>query len=238
MRTSLYLCLTAVALTGCRMRQNSVKIKIDETLDRARISAPSPFKEGPEPQVQDESSTGGSTEGATNKSDTPAASPIVQSAQDAEAKPVTPSDPKEPMGDDRLTGDFGPLTTAEDSESTEASGGPVAGIEVWQNGSQSTTVTTGTLVQFRPTAWTRDSAATSGCDMNRGIIQASWTIGTRIPADIQRFAGQDCRTFDYAGTFTKAGNVSIRLDVLTAEGLQTHAETVIKVIASGSSSAP
>lgn len=106
----------------------------------------------------------------------------------------------------------------------------MVGIEVWQDGVAVTTVVTGKMIQFKPTPWTRDTSATSGCDVNRGIVQASWTIGSRASADIQRFAGQDCRIFDYAGTFTKSGNVTVQLDVVSADGEQAHAETVITVV--------
>lgn len=111
-----------------------------------------------------------------------------------------------------------------------APGGPVAGIEIWQDGVAVSTVSTGKMIQFKPTSWTRDTSATAGCDINRGIVQASWTIGSRPSADIQRFAGQDCRLFEYAGTFTKAGNVTVQLDVISADGEQAHAETVITVV--------
>jgi hypothetical protein len=103
-------------------------------------------------------------------------------------------------------------------------------LKIWEDGNQATTVTTGKLIQFKPTSWTRDTSATAGCDVNRGIVQASWTIGSRPSADIQRFAGQECRLFDYSGTFTKAGNVTIQLDVISADGEMAHAETVLTVV--------
>lgn len=109
-------------------------------------------------------------------------------------------------------------------------GGPVAGIEVWQDGAQVTTVTTGKLIYFKPSSWTRDTSAVTGCEINRGIVQASWTIGSRASADIQRYAGQECRLFDYSGTFTKPGNVTVQLDVISADGEQAHAESVITVV--------
>ena len=119
---------------------------------------------------------------------------------------------------------------ASDDNAVPPAGSPVAGIEIWQDGAVVTTVSTGKMIQFRPTSWTRDTSATSGCDVNRGILQASWTIGSRAAADIQRFAGQECRLFDYAGTFTKAGNVTVQLDVVSADGEQAHAEMVISVV--------
>ena len=108
-------------------------------------------------------------------------------------------------------------------------GGPVAGIEVWQEGVLVSSIQTGKPVQFKPTSWTRDTSATSGCEINRGIVQGSWTIGSRAASDIQRYAGQDCRLFDYSGTFTKPGDVVVKFDVVSAEGEQAHAETTLKV---------
>lgn len=108
-------------------------------------------------------------------------------------------------------------------------GGPVAGIEVWQDGKLVNSIQTGTPVQFKPTPWTRDTSATSGCEINRGIVQASWTIGSRAAADLQRYAGQDCRLFDYSGTFTKPGQVVVQLDVVSSEGEQAHAELTVPV---------
>ena len=108
-------------------------------------------------------------------------------------------------------------------------GGPVAGIEVWQEGVLVSSIQTGKPVQFKPTSWTRDTSATSGCEINRGIVQGSWTIGSRTAWDIQRNAGQDCRLFDYSGTFTKPGDVVVKFDVVSAEGEQAHAETTLKV---------
>ena len=108
-------------------------------------------------------------------------------------------------------------------------GGPVAGIEVWQEGVLVSSIQTGKPVQFKPTSWTRDTSATSGCEINRGIVQGSWTIGSRAASDIQRYAGQDCRLFDYSGTFTKPGDIVVKFDVVSAEGEQAHAETTLKV---------
>ena len=105
----------------------------------------------------------------------------------------------------------------------------VSGIEVWQEGVLVSSIQTGKPVQFKPTSWTRDTSATSGCEINRGIVQGSWTIGSRAASDIQRYAGQDCRLFDYSGTFTKPGDVVVKFDVVSAEGEQAHAETTLKV---------
>lgn len=108
-------------------------------------------------------------------------------------------------------------------------GGPIAGIEAWQDGHVVTAVATGKVVYFKLTKWTHDASATTGCPDNVGIVQSSWTIGTRPQVDIQRFAGQDCRSFDYSGTFTKPGSIGIKLDVLTGDGENAHAEATYAV---------
>ena len=108
-------------------------------------------------------------------------------------------------------------------------GGPIAGIEAWQDGHVVTAVATGKVVYFKLTKWTHDTSATAGCPDNVGIVQSSWTIGTRPQVDIQRFAGQDCRSFDYSGTFTKPGSIAVMLDVLTGDGENAHAEATYAV---------
>ena len=102
-------------------------------------------------------------------------------------------------------------------------GGPVAGIEAWQDGKLVTSIVTGKSVVFKPTAWTRDTSADQGCALNRGIVQASWTVGSKPATDIQRFAGQECQAFDYSGMFTKSGTITVQLDVVDADGEQAQA---------------
>jgi len=105
----------------------------------------------------------------------------------------------------------------------ELPGGPVVGIEAWQDNKVVTTIVTGKQVLFKMTDWTRDTAAQSGCAQNRGIVQASWTIGSKPAADVQRFAGQECRALDYSGMFTKAGNITVNLEVLSGDGEMAQA---------------
>jgi hypothetical protein len=102
-------------------------------------------------------------------------------------------------------------------------GGPVAGIEAWQDGKLVTTIVTGKTVVFRPTPWTRDTSADQGCELNRGIVQASWTVGSKPATDIQRFAGHECQVFDYSGIFTKPGTIQLQLDVVTVDGKHAQA---------------
>ena len=108
-------------------------------------------------------------------------------------------------------------------------GGPVAGIEAWQNGKMVGTLVTGVEVLFKLTPWTRDTSETTGCDTHKGIVQVSWAIGSRPSEDIQRLAGQDCRSFDYAGTFVKPGSISVTLDVVSANGEQAQAQASFPV---------
>lgn len=115
-------------------------------------------------------------------------------------------------------------------------GGVVVGIEVSQGGKLVNTVKTGQAVTFKPTPWTRDTSATSGCDTHQGIVQASWTIGSRQAADLLRYAGQECRPFDYTGTFTKPGQVIVQLDVMSSEGEDGHSEVKLTVEGEANSS--
>jgi hypothetical protein len=108
-------------------------------------------------------------------------------------------------------------------------GGPIAGIEAWQDGKIVTAIVTGKSVVFKPTAWTRDTSEDQGCEVNRGIVQASWTMGSKSAVDIQRFAGQECKDFDYSGMFTKPGSMTVHLDVIAVDGEQAHAEVVFPV---------
>jgi hypothetical protein len=89
---------------------------------------------------------------------------------------------------------------------------------------------TGKQVLFKMTDWTRDTGANSGCTQNRGIVQASWTIGSKPAADVQRFAGQECRPLDYSGMFTKAGNITVNLEVLSGDGEMAHAAASFPVM--------
>ena len=112
----------------------------------------------------------------------------------------------------------------------ELPGGPVAGIEVWQDNKVVSTIMTGKQVLFKMTDWTRDTGANSGCAQNRGIVQASWTIGSKPAADVQRFAGQECRPLDYSGMFTKAGNITVNLEVLSGDGEMAQAAASFPVM--------
>lgn len=100
----------------------------------------------------------------------------------------------------------------------DVAGGPVAGLEAWQDDKPVSTIVTGKQVLFKLTNWTRDTNINNGCSTNPGIVQASWTIGSKPSADVQRFAGQDCRALDYSGMFTKEGSITVKLDVLSADG--------------------
>lgn len=97
---------------------------------------------------------------------------------------------------------------------------PVVGLEVWQDNKPVTTIVTGKQVTFKLSGDTRETGVETdkGCADNPGIIQASWTIGSKPAADVQRFAGQDCRALDYGGMFTKEGSITVKLDVLTVDG--------------------
>jgi hypothetical protein len=108
-------------------------------------------------------------------------------------------------------------------------GGPIVGIDAWQDNKVVASLVTGKPVQFKLTPWSRVTGATTGCDLNRGLVQASWSIGTKASIDIQRYAGQDCRAFDYSGTFTKPGSITVDVDVLSADGQVAHAETTYAV---------
>ena len=112
----------------------------------------------------------------------------------------------------------------------ELPGGPVAGIEVWQDNKVVSTIMTGKQVLFKMTDWTRDTNSNSGCAQNRGIVQASWTIGSKPAADVQRFAGQECRPLDYSGMFTKAGNIAVNLEVLSGDGEMAQAAASFPVM--------
>ncbi len=139
--------------------------------------------------------------------------------------PVTNSLPTTPSASTGTTSTGG--STTQNTPAVEPApslpGGPVAGIEAWQEGKLVTTIVTGKTVVFKPTAWTRDTSAEQGCALNRGIIQASWTVGSKPATDIQRFAGQECQAFDYSGVFTKPGAISVQLEVVAVDGEQAQA---------------
>jgi len=104
--------------------------------------------------------------------------------------------------------------------------GPVVGFEVWQDDKPVSTILTGKQVLFKLTSWTRDTGSSDSCPLNPGIVQASWTVGSKPAADVQRLAGQDCRALDYSGMFTKEGSITVKLDVLSADGeLASSVET-------------
>jgi hypothetical protein len=111
----------------------------------------------------------------------------------------------------------------------KAAGGPVVGLEVWQDNKSVTSIATGKQVLFRLSGETRDTSASGGCAENPGIIQASWTIGSKPSADLQRYAGQDCRSLDYSGMFTKEGSITVRLDVLSVDGDLATSEKTFEV---------
>jgi len=111
----------------------------------------------------------------------------------------------------------------------KAAGGPVVGLEVWQDNKSVTSITTGKQVLFRLSGETRDTSSSDGCAENPGIIQASWTIGSKPSADLQRYAGQDCRSLDYSGMFTKEGSITVRLDVLSVDGDVATSEKTFEV---------
>ncbi len=202
-RLPLCICMTTVLLAGCKSRYGFTDMTPEAAVIKTNDATPTPAIPG-QGSIP---TTGGQPSSTTSTPPSGASTPNSGGT-------VPSTDPDQTPTDGVPT----------------APGGPVAGVEVWQDGAQVTTVTTGKLIQFKPTSWTRDTSATSGCEINRGIVQSSWTIGSRASADIQRFAGQECRLFDYAGTFTKAGNVTIQLDVISADGEQAHAETVITVV--------
>ena len=125
-----------------------------------------------------------------------------------------------------------PVTNPQTEPAPTIEGGPVAGIEAWQNGKIVDTLATGQEVQFKMTQWTHDTSETTGCDTHKGIVQASWGVGSRPPEDIQRLAGQECRSFDYAGTFVKPGSITVTLDVISGDGEQAHALASYPVVGS------
>jgi hypothetical protein len=109
----------------------------------------------------------------------------------------------------------------------------VAGLEAWQDDKPVSSIVTGKQVLFKLTNWTRDTNTNNGCSTNPGIVQASWTIGSKPSADVQRFAGQDCRALDYSGMFTKEGAITVRLDVLSADGEVASVEETFSVKPAG-----
>lgn len=134
--------------------------------------------------------------------------------------PLSPSDPATTQTD---------VQAEVSGEDIKIAGVPVVGLEAWQDDKPVTTIVTGKQVQFRLTDWTRDTNTANGCSVNPGIVQASWTVGSKPSADVQRFAGQDCRPLDYNGMFTKEGSITVRLDVLSAEGEVVSAEKTFSV---------
>lgn len=115
----------------------------------------------------------------------------------------------------------------------DIAGGPVAGLEAWQDEKPVSSIVTGKQVLFKLTNWTRDTNTNNGCSSNPGIVQASWTIGSKPSADVQRFAGQDCRALDYSGMFTKEGTITVKLDVLSADGQIASVEETFAVKPAG-----
>lgn len=111
----------------------------------------------------------------------------------------------------------------------KSAAGPVVGLEVWQDDKPVTSILTGKQVLFKLSGETRDTNASGGCPENPGIVQASWTIGSKPSADVQRYAGQDCRSLDYSGMFTKEGTITVRLDVLSVDGEVATAEKTFDV---------
>jgi hypothetical protein len=111
----------------------------------------------------------------------------------------------------------------------KSAAGPVVGLEVWQDDKPVTSILTGKQVLFKLSSETRDANASGGCPENPGIVQASWTIGSKPSADVQRYAGQDCRSLDYSGMFTKEGTITVRIDVLSVDGDVATAEKTFEV---------
>jgi hypothetical protein len=144
--------------------------------------------------------------------------------------PVTAPGSKPPVTTPPSTAPESPDTNPQTEPVPTVEGGPVAGIEAWQNGKMVDTLVTGVEVAFKMTAWTHDTSETTGCDTHKGIVQASWGIGSRPAEDIQRLAGQECRSFDYTGTFVKPGSISVTLDVISGDGEQAHAKTSYPVV--------
>ena len=164
-------------------------------------------------------STTGTSNGATTGADTGSAPDGTSGENNGNSTGGTTSSSSE-----STTGGSAP-----DAPTPTSPGGPIAGIEAWQDGLLVSSIATGKMVYFKLTKCTRDTSATSGCEDNVGIVQSSWTIGSRPQVDIQRFAGQDCRSFDYSGTFTKPGTIGVMLDVLTGDGESAHAEATYAV---------
>lgn len=160
-----------------------------------------------------EPSVAAAKEPASAVAATPASQPAV-------VLPLSPSDP---------AGEIVEADSDATSDDIKIAGIPVVGLEAWQDEKPVTTIVTGKQVQFRPTDWTRDTNTANGCAVNPGIVQASWTVGSKPSADVQRFAGQDCRPLDYNGMFTKEGSITVRLDVLSAEGEVASAEKTFSV---------
>lgn len=101
------------------------------------------------------------------------------------------------------------------------------GIEVWQGGVIVKNIKVGQVVQFKLTTDSTVGAPTTGCSINPGIIQTSWTIGGRAAYDVQRTDEQDCQTFDYSGVFTTPGAIKVSVDILSKEGSHaSHSETI------------
>jgi len=122
-----------------------------------------------------------------------------------------------------------PALDVEKPGDPKAAVGPVVGLEVWQDDKPVTSILTGKQVLFKLSGETRDMNASGGCPENPGIVQASWTIGSKPSADVQRYAGQDCRSLDYSGMFTKEGTITVRIDVLSVDGEVATAEKTFDV---------
>lgn len=138
------------------------------------------------------------------------------SANELPTKPVLP-DPSVALP---LSSEDPARTDDEAVDGKLAASMPVVGLEVWQDNKPVSTIVTGKQVTFKLSGDTREMSlnGANGCADNPGIIQASWTIGSKPAADVQRFAGQDCRALDYGGMFTKEGSITVKLDVLTVDG--------------------
>ena len=153
------------------------------------------------------------TDKPTNPTSNNANSGLSLSAPDV----VMPLSPEDPALDMESLGE------------PKSAGGPVVGLEVWQDNRPVTSIVTGKHVLFRLSGDTRDVNARGGCAENPGIVQASWTIGSKVSADIQRYAGQDCRPLEYSGMFTKEGPITVRLDVMSMDGEVASSEKTFEV---------
>ncbi|MCX6117835.1 MAG: hypothetical protein NT027_09850 [Proteobacteria bacterium] len=133
------------------------------------------------------------------------------------------------------TGNGGNGTNSGDSTATQTGSHPVGDVEVLQNSVSVTNIVVGIPVLLRPTIGTRDLDNSPGC-VNPGILKAVWRTRTQNIATIQRTSASDCRALSTAGQFTRAGTVTIYLDVTTDENETATFTKVYPVIVTNSGS--